>query len=244
MRFALVLLACALLVAAAGCVPRRGRHCSSAAPPVCESAASALVCVDGTFAEASCSGPRGCTPARDGVACDDTVASAGAVCLTAGAVTCSEDHGAELVCTDHHFLVGSTCHGPGGCRIAGDHRLTCDATLADVGDACDQESRYACARDLKAQLRCRDRRFVVVNTCMGAGRCQAKAEETSFDCDDDLASAGDPCEDEGDLSCSLDHTLRLRCGGGHFVSDDACHGPGLCTMRVENGLKHFALTCP
>jgi 7-keto-8-aminopelargonate synthetase-like enzyme len=233
-----------MLLAASGCAPKEGRHCAASTLASCADRSSALVCVDGSYSRAICGGPQGCTPRRDGVSCDDTAARPGAICATDGAVACSADATAELVCAAHRFVVATTCHGPDGCAIAADHRLTCDSTRADVDDPCDQENRYACAADLKAQLRCKDRRFVLVNTCMGPGRCQAKTEETSFDCDDDLASAGDPCEDEDDLACSLDHKLRLRCVKGHFADDASCHGPGLCTMRVEGGLKHFAITCP
>ena len=185
-------------------------------------------------------GARGCTPERDGVTCDDGAQLPGAVCTTEATIACSPDGSSQLVCTGHHVAIASTCRGPGGCSIAADNRLTCDTTRADVGDACEQENGYACARDLKSQLRCREHHFTLVNTCMGPGRCQAKPAETSFDCDDDLATVGDPCEDEGDLACSLDHALRLRCAKGHFADDGSCHPPAHCLMRIEKDLKHFA----
>ncbi len=121
----------------------------------------------------ACTGPDGCTvsPSNDGyvLSCDDHVAAANAPCLEDGRFACTPDGKTMLRCTRGHFVLASTCKGPGACKVtknAASATITvaCDGNISDVGDPCEPD-HTACAPDEKTLLGCKDGAFAAKKRC-------------------------------------------------------------------------------
>jgi hypothetical protein len=153
-----------------------------------------------------------------------------------GAVVCTKE--GALFCGDNNKYVATGCHGPAGCTSAGT-ASSCDATLAIAGDGCEVEGNIACATDKKAQLDCKNHTWVVGATCKGAKGCEFKDEELF--CDHTLADKDDPCHRDGQIACTNDRALILKCQNNVFVAVDACRGPKSCTFEEhpERDLVEF-----
>jgi hypothetical protein len=69
--------------------------------------------------------------------------------------------------------------------------------------------------------------------CRGTGGCARHGG--ADDCDDTVATEGDPCPrgPPVDYACGADAALALACDGGHFALWRACRGPEAC--RVVDG---------
>jgi hypothetical protein len=111
-----------------------------------------------------CPGPKGCTSQKQKVACDDSVADVGMPCAVEGASACSGDKRALLKCKDGVMTESAKCRGANGCD-ASSGGPQCDATIAQVGDACTTEDGAACSVDGKLLLRCRSRVMAATQTC-------------------------------------------------------------------------------
>ena len=154
----------------------------------------------------------------------------------AGAVVCTKE--GALFCGDDNKYAPAGCHGPAGCTAAGTSSA-CDATLAIAGDGCEIEGNIACAVDKKAQLDCKNHKWVVGATCKGAKGCEFKDEELF--CDHTLADKDDPCHRDGQIACTNDRSLILKCQDHVFAAVDACRGPKSCTFQEhpERDLVEF-----
>jgi len=153
-----------------------------------------------------------------------------------GAVVCTKE--GALFCGDNNKYVAEGCHGPAGCAAAGT-QSSCDATLAIAGDGCEIEGNIACAVDKKAQLDCKNHTWVVGATCKGAKGCEFRDEELF--CDHTLADKDDPCHRDGQIACTNDRSLILKCQDKVFTAVDACRGPKSCTFQEhpERDLVEF-----
>ncbi len=143
-----------------------------------------------------------------------------------GAVVCTKE--GALFCGEDNKYVAEGCHGPTGCVAAGT-QSTCDATLAQAGDSCEVENNIACAVDKKAQLDCKNHKWVIGATCKGVKGCEFRDEELF--CDHTLADKDDPCHRDGQIACTNDRTLILKCQDKIFTPVDACRGPKSCTFK-------------
>ena len=158
-----------------------------------------------------------------------------------GAVVCTKEGALKdgaLFCGDNNKYVATGCHGPAGCTAAGT-ASACDATLALAGEGCEVEGNIACAVDKKAQLDCKNHTWVVGATCKGAKGCEFKDEELF--CDHTLADKDDPCHRDGQIACTNDRALILKCQNNIFTAVDACRGPKSCTFEEhpERDLVEF-----
>ena len=143
-----------------------------------------------------------------------------------GAVVCTKD--GALFCADDNKYATLGCHGPLGCLAAGTDS-TCDASLALAGDGCETEGNIACSVDKKAQLDCKNHKWVLGATCKGAKGCELRDEELF--CDHTIADKDDPCHRDGQIACMTDKTLILKCQDNVMRPVDSCRGPASCTFE-------------
>jgi hypothetical protein len=175
-----------LALACAACAPKAGDRCKPGEKR-CAARASALVCVDGTFASIPCGGPEGCAiSSKRDLVCDNAIATIGDSCADDGDTACSADKRALLACKGRRFVASSPCRGARGCEISGD-QVICDVGLAELGEACKREENHACSVDRSAMLVCRGGAFRLASHCRGARGCVASASHV--DCDDALTDA-------------------------------------------------------
>jgi hypothetical protein len=200
---------------------------------------NALYCRDAKLAAMPCRGSQGCVRrASDAVDCDNGVAELGDGCDQPHDTACSADKKAELVCKDGKFVFAGSCKGPHGC-IARDESVECDNDVADEDDLCVDEGDAACRADRAAFLKCTGGRFKATNSCRGPRGCvlseKPEEQKTLFECDDSLAKAGDPCEDEGDDACSMDKKDLYACHAHKFVVSKSCRGGKACGLDTATG---------
>lgn len=234
-------LACACLavaVAAASGVacrtkPAAGRRCfhveevSCTAPDralVCEGTVAGAEAQDGTWREVGCKGARGC--ARRGAAdeCDDTVAADDDPCPRGPPLdyACSRDGTRALACTDGSYRLWRACRGADGCRIVDGRNIQCDTSLGEPGDPCGQRGTYACSADRTTLLTCDGGALQPASSCRGPDACHIQREGHRVDCDDAVATVGDPCDQPARIACSTDHMTELVCTAGKYEKKRVC----------------------
>lgn len=126
-------------------------------------------------------------------------------------------------------LVEVACGGPLACSKYKDH-ANCDTSVADVGAPCmGEEDEYACTADKKRALVCKNGKFALHLECRGAGGCTILGKSVS--CDVSVASAGDPCPQQGATACSSDQKEMLVCQDHKFVAHRFCRGQYGCAVR-------------
>ena len=89
-----------------------------------------------------------------------------------------------LRCTRGHFVLASTCKGPGACKTFQNVKddttsVSCDENIADVGDPCDP-AEQACNSDGKTLLGCDTGKFRIAKSC--AGGCVAAGSGSGYEC--------------------------------------------------------------
>lgn len=72
-----------------------------------------------------------------------------------------------------------------------------------------------------------DNKFYSIS-CGGPDGC--KSGSSGFTCDNSLASAGDGCETDDDVSCSTDKKAALECHNNKFEVGSTCKGPKGCVL--------------
>lgn len=87
-------------------------------------------------------------------------------CAAEGSYECSADRATLLVCRRGQYAVASTCRGSRGC-VSG-AAVSCDHSLAAVGDPCDDPGTIACAADRKTMVRCQSGVFAFAESCRNA----------------------------------------------------------------------------
>jgi hypothetical protein len=230
-RRGVALLVGALVVAVvAGCKPKAGSSCKGN-DSTCFDKQTALVCRGPAFVEVPCAGPTGCARFKNQVACDTTVATAGAACMGEDdEYACTADQKRALLCKSGRFEPYLECRGKGGCVMQG-RKPVCDTSVAARGDPCKAQGATACSEDQKQMLICQGGKFELHRHCRGKNGCFEKAEALA--CDDTLSLAGDPCATPGQTVCSVDGELELICQQGIFTRSMACrHG---CTVTNRAG---------
>ncbi len=155
---------------------RVGDPCKGDGATCSEDKTERLNCKDGKFvSETPCRGPKGCVFVGTQVECDRSFAAAGDVCTDEGSGACSVDKTKFLSCKAGKLVESLSCRGPKKCTATG-NKLNCDASVAAVGDPCDQEGAAACSEDAKQMLKCKAGKFGV------ARPCNCKVEGTSILC--------------------------------------------------------------
>ena len=149
---------------------------------------------------------------------------AGDACTGSGA-SCV-DPSSALFCSST-ALKPMSCRGPAGCKAA-NNVVTCDDTIAQLGDGCDEENEVACQPDKKAALECHGGVFVVGETCKGPRGCTVDGEKIS--CDNDVADENDPCHFDGDFACASDKKMVFKCVGKKMTPLNSCRGPKGCRV--------------
>lgn len=126
-----------------------------------------------------CLGERGCTLEQKKVACDNSVAAVGDVCLEEDDYACSVDKKSALVCRSGRFSLASNCKGKNGCKVTTEKnalKVECDDSIANAGDTCDKEGHFACAPDEKTILKCEGKKFVAEDKCTPKQKCGIRGD--------------------------------------------------------------------
>ncbi len=225
----------ASLTLVVGCKPKAGASCKIETKEVCTGDKEALVCHDGKWEEMKCRGAQGCAKTGSEYTCDQSVAEDQDVCNLAGDFVCTADKRAMLECAKNRWGSMHTCLGERGC-VMEQKRVTCDNSIATLGDACRDADDYACAPDKKSAVVCRDSKFVLASPCKGPKGCRVSGDRAAgfkIECDDSIATVGDPCEREGHYACAPDEKSIVRCKDKKFVQDDKCRAKEKCQVRGE-----------
>lgn len=119
------------------------------------------------------------------------------------------------------------CRGAKGCAVTG-NVVDCDMSQAEEKDFCDQDGNFSCTSDRKAQLKCEKNAWKVDTRCSGPKGCTTSPK--LVECDDSIASVGDPCSKPDHHTCAADKSAVLVCAGGKFVVSTTCPK---ATCKVE-----------
>lgn len=218
----------------AGCKPKAGGSCKAETKEVCVDDKHALACHDGHWEELRCRGANGCTkPASGENVCDQSTADDKEACNLADDYVCAADKKGMLQCVRNKWTFVQTCLGERGCAMA-DKKVTCDNSVANLGDACREEEDYGCAPDKKAAVVCRGGKFVQTSLCKGPKGCRITGTKDSgfkVECDDSVAAAGDNCEKEEHYTCSADERAILKCKAKKFEVEEKCKPKDKCQIR-------------
>lgn len=128
-----------------------------------------------------CLGALGCVANVQGAKCDLGASTEGSPCTkeNEGNASCTPDGKSLLLCKGGKMTLGARCKGMHGCRQRGTE-LTCDETIADLGDVCDSseyEGKFACSTDKKTRLVCKSNKFVKERSC----RCSVMIDKANCD---------------------------------------------------------------
>lgn len=141
---------------------------------VCAAEHRMLVCRSGAYADVPCRGPDGCVGAGSRTSCDTSVARAGDLC-SGNAQACDEAGKRALVCHEGKMRAAFHCRGVDGCAFHGG-QLSCDLSIAKVGDPCDERMRgqHACSDDQSGLVTCQAGKFQLTEPCLKGKRCTAE----------------------------------------------------------------------
>lgn len=215
------------------CKPKLGSSCKLELKEFCTEDKKALACHDGKYEEMVCKGPEGCAKKGNDNVCDQSIAAADEVCNLPDDFVCTADKKGMLQCIKHKWTYVQSCNGERGCLLEA-KKVTCDNSIAGVGDACREDEDYACSADKKAALVCRSQKFVEVNRCKGPKGCRITGDKASgfkVECDDSVAQAGDACEKEEHYSCSDDERTILKCKRKKFEVEEKCRPKEKCMIK-------------
>jgi hypothetical protein len=232
------------MVAACRSKPAPGAPCRALDQLVCAAPDHALVCeragaagagaseagsavpaaTGGAWVSVPCRGPRACGKNGDLDDCDDSIGASGDACPLDPPLdyACTADHAQALVCKEGRYELWRACRGPEGCAVEGGRNVRCDNTLGQPGDPCAQASSYACSVDRQTMLVCDGATLHPASSCRGPGGCKAERDARRVDCDDAVAQAADPCDQEGRIACAVDGKSELFCSHGHYDKKRDC----------------------
>ncbi|HEY6728899.1 MAG TPA: hypothetical protein VI197_33040 [Polyangiaceae bacterium] len=131
----------------------------------------------------------------------------------------------QLVCQDGEYIA-TPCRGPGGCAVLPTVGTACDISKNKPGDICatHEEGVASCTSDHQ-MIVCRSGKYGF-EPCRGPAGCENSRRRAN--CDKTLASAGDPCKDEGSTACSVKGEDLLACKGGTMQPLYRCRGEAGC----------------
>ncbi|MFO0679506.1 MAG: hypothetical protein U0169_23470 [Polyangiaceae bacterium] len=231
---AILLTVFALAIAGtSGCKPKAGGKCK-VGNDACGDPSTSLVCVDGTYAEVPCRGPKGCNRSGGTIACDTSVATLGDGCAVEKDAACTADKASVLVCKDKKFTFASHCRGTKGCAVTGTN-VSCDDTSALEGDPCTKEKDAACSVDKQSMLFCDGTRFKLESRCRGPKGCAV--EDRNIRCDSTVGNLGDTCGTAEGHTCSGDKKQLLVCKAGKFKLASFCRGARGCAFEGADRVR-------
>jgi hypothetical protein len=203
---------------------------------VCVGDRVALACHEGRWEEMTCKGPAACARNGPDSLCDQSVADDKDVCNVIDDHLCSADKKSMLECAkNRRWTFVQNCLGTRGCTLD-QKKVTCDNSLANLNDDCTEEDDYACATDGKNALVCHNKKFGVASSCKGPKGCHVggdKSQGFKVECDDSIASVGEPCEKEGHYSCAPDEKSIVKCVNKKYTQDDRCKGRDKCQVKGD-----------
>lgn len=150
------------------------------------------------------------------------------------------DKASALTCGADGKFFARSCRGPAGCVTSGAD-IDCDDSLAQETDGCDEDGEAACSTDKKSALECASHKFVVGETCKGAGGCTVKGNDIS--CDNDVSDDGDPCHFDGDYACTTDKLFVLKCTSKKMTKLNSCRGAKGCRVFELPEEKKIDFVC-
>jgi len=207
------------LVFVAGCSkPKEGGSCTGQQGS-CIDKQNALVCVGGKFTRVKCrKSATGCMEVAGNVSCD-VDRDVGVACDGSKEADCSSDGKKMLECKDGAWALRMNCSKLCVSNVNG---VRCENAEGAEGDPCTeaQNDQAVCSADKKTLLVCDGRKFFAASSCKGQNHCRAVAK--NIDCDTSMADLGDPCEEEGKLSCDLAKKTLLKCTAKKFVKEQDC----------------------
>lgn len=159
------------------------------------------------------------------VACKPKV---GGSCKAEGTESCLDEKRA-LACHGGKWEE-MPCRGAKGCLAAGGGDV-CDQSVAEPNDTCNVVDDNVCASDKRTMMACKNHRWTVTQTCLGAKGCSVAARIVK--CDNSLANAGDTCTEEDDHACTVDGKSALVCRGGKFIDAGPCKGGQGCRVTGD-----------
>jgi hypothetical protein len=147
---------------------------------ICAGDKAMLACHSGKFERVACLGPRGCELSGDKANCDQSIGQAGDPCSKEGAKACSADLTRVLSCQLGRLAELYECRGEGRCAAEAG-KLTCDQTVAQLGDRCDKglNGHIACSPDKKSLLKCQNERFAASERCRPGTACTVSGQSTT-----------------------------------------------------------------
>jgi hypothetical protein len=147
---------------------------------VCAGVDAMLACHGRKFEKVPCRGSRGCESVAGQANCDQSIAEPGEACKKPNAKACSVDKSRVLSCSDGAMREQYWCRGEAGCSAVGG-KLSCDQTVAKLGDACDKglDGHVACSEDKKSLITCNGDKFVPSEKCRPGTACTVSGQSTS-----------------------------------------------------------------
>ncbi len=109
-----------------------------------------------------------------------------------------------------------------------------------LASACKPKAGGACAQgqgactDGTTMMACVKGTYAMM-PCHGATGCSANGSVAQ--CDNTLATAGDPCDEVGDYACQTDTKAALSCKDFKWTLEETCKGAGACSLKKDG------LTC-
>jgi hypothetical protein len=232
-REVLLSVAVVLLSTLSACKPKPGGSCKIETKEVCIEADKALACHDGKWEAMPCHGADKCSKASGEAVCDQSVAEENDVCNLADDYVCTGDKKGMLQCVKNKWKLVQSCLGERAC-VMEKKKVTCDNSVANVGDQCREEDDYACSPDKKAALACHKGQFAQASLCKGPKGCRvtgSKEQGFKVECDDSVASPGDACEKDEHYSCSSDERAILKCRAKKFEVEEKCKQKEKCQIK-------------
>ncbi|MFO0594668.1 MAG: hypothetical protein U0228_05175 [Myxococcaceae bacterium] len=225
-----VLAAVAFAVLAVSCSkPKEGEACEGE-KGTCLDKENAIVCIGGTYAKVKCQkSATGCMEVVGNVSCD-VIRDVGVPCAGSGG-DCSSDGKKMLACEGGKWAFKMNCSKLCVSNVNG---VRCENASGAAGDPCTKEQfdQAVCSEDKKTLLVCDGEKFNAASSCKGQNHC--RAVNKNIECDTTIADVGDPCEEDGTLSCDPAKKELLKCSGKKFALEKKC--PKRC-MNAFNDIK-------
>ena len=109
-----------------------------------------------------------CVSNVNGINCENVAGSVGDPCTAENKekdqAECSVDKLHLLLCDGEKWYSAASCRGQNKCRAVG-KMIECDTSLAELGDACEEEGTLSCDTAKKTMLKCVEKKFVKEQAC-------------------------------------------------------------------------------
>ncbi len=157
-----------------------GEPCPEAKQSDCSSDGKKMLDCEGGAWKLRMNCSKLCVSNVEGVRCENASGAVGDTCNQEqkNQAVCSEDKLQLLVCDGEKFFSASSCRGQNKCRAVA-KQIQCDTSMAELGDACEEEGILSCDTAKKTMLKCVEKKFVKEKACKK--RCNNAFDK--FSCD-------------------------------------------------------------